>query len=231
VIDFRRYWWIFRSESRDALSHRQYKGAQVATISRLRKREGRQTGGSASAGASRASAGTASSHKNRLYTLVLSFLSKGCGEAADILAAQLRISGNEQLHLPGQHRARLLCASQCSLPKSVKAASQGRRRCHRRSVPKPLRKLECSCSTMCITAVDSTTRQLTNLCATADRQERSAHSSSPESGCRMHTWWVRQDAHLVGQTGWAGQMETVLVQTELSVASGMASILSGGWDI
>ena len=52
VIDFRRYWWIFRSESRDALSHRQYKGAQVATISRLRKREGRQTGGSASAGAS-----------------------------------------------------------------------------------------------------------------------------------------------------------------------------------
>ena len=42
VIDFRRYWWIFRSESRDALSHRQYKGAQVATISRLRKREGRQ---------------------------------------------------------------------------------------------------------------------------------------------------------------------------------------------
>jgi hypothetical protein len=35
----------------------------------------------------------------------------------------------------------------------------------------------------------------------------------------------------VGQTGWAGQMETVLVQTELSVASGMASILSGGWDI
>ena len=76
VIDFRRYWWIFRSESRDALPHRQYKGAQVATISRLRKREGRQTiqtGGSAGAGASRASAGTASSHKNRLYTLVLSF--------------------------------------------------------------------------------------------------------------------------------------------------------------
>ena len=132
MIDFRRYWWIFRSESRDALSHRQYKGAQVATISRLRKREGRQTIGSASAGASRASAGTASSHKNRLYTLVLSFLSKGCGEAADILAAQLRISGNEQLHLLGQHRARLLCASQCSLPKSVKAASQRRRRCHRR---------------------------------------------------------------------------------------------------
>ena len=138
---------------------------------------------------------------------MLSFLSKGCGEAADILAAQLRISGNEQLHLPGQHRARLLCASQCSLPKSVKAASQGRRRCHRRSVPKPLRKLECSCSTMCITAVDSTTRQLTNLCATADRQERSAHSSSPENqaaGCtlggsdRMHTWWVRQ----VGQDRW-----------------------------
>ena len=39
MIDFRRYWWIFRS---DALSHRQYKGAQVTTISRLRKREGRQ---------------------------------------------------------------------------------------------------------------------------------------------------------------------------------------------
>ena len=39
--------------------------------------------------------------------MVLSFLSKGCGEAADILAAQLRISGNEQLHLPEQHRARL----------------------------------------------------------------------------------------------------------------------------
>ena len=42
VIDFRRYWWIFRSESRDALSHKQYKGAQVTTISRLRKREGIQ---------------------------------------------------------------------------------------------------------------------------------------------------------------------------------------------
>ena len=42
VIDFRRYWWIFRSESRDALSHRQYKGAQVTSISRLRKREGIQ---------------------------------------------------------------------------------------------------------------------------------------------------------------------------------------------
>ena len=86
----------------------------MATISRLRKREGRQTGGSASAGASRASAGTASSHKNRLYTLVLSFLSKGCGEAADILAAQLRTSGNEQRHLHEQHCARLKCASQCS---------------------------------------------------------------------------------------------------------------------
>ena len=42
VIDFGRYWWIFRSESRDALSHRQYKGAQVTSISRLRKREGIQ---------------------------------------------------------------------------------------------------------------------------------------------------------------------------------------------
>ena len=37
---------------------------------------------------------------------MLSFLSKGRGVAADILAAQLRISGNEQLHLPEQHRAR-----------------------------------------------------------------------------------------------------------------------------
>ena len=32
---------IFRSESRDALSHN-IKGAQVTTISRLRKREGKQ---------------------------------------------------------------------------------------------------------------------------------------------------------------------------------------------
>ena len=77
---------------------------------------------------------------------------------------------------------------------------------------------------MCITAVDSTTRQLTtNLCAIADRQ-----SDQPTVAAQK----IRlQDAHLVGQTGWAGQMETVLVQTELSVASGMASILSGGWDI
>ena len=41
-----------------------------------------------------------------LHKCMLSF-SKGCGEAADILAAQLRISGNEQLHLPEQHCARL----------------------------------------------------------------------------------------------------------------------------
>jgi hypothetical protein len=42
----------------------------------------------------------------------------------------------------------------------------------------------------------------------------------------------QQDAQVMSHTGWAGQMETgVLVQTELFVASGMASILSGGWDI
>ena len=41
-----------------------------------------------------------------------------------------------------------------------------------------------------------------------------------------------QDAQVMSHTDWTGQMETdVLVQTELSVASGMASLLSGGWDI
>jgi hypothetical protein len=134
AIDLGRYWWIFRSESRDALSHIQYKAPQVTSISRLRKREGIHE--ALSVLDCLASAGTASTQE--LYRgaassqVVPSFLSNGRGEAADILAAQLRISGNEQLHLPGQHRARLLCASQCSLPKSVKAASQRRRRCHRR---------------------------------------------------------------------------------------------------
>jgi hypothetical protein len=137
--------------------------------------------------------------------LVLSFLSKGCGEAADILAAQLRISGNEQLHLPGQHRARLLCASQCSLPKSVKAASQGRRRCHRRSVPKPLSLsvlARLCASPPLIPRHGSLPTCVLLLIGKSDQPTVAAQNQA--AGCtlggsdRMHTWWVRQ----VGQDRW-----------------------------
>ena len=80
---------------------------------------------------------------------------------------------------------------------------------------------------MCITAVDSTTRQLTtDLCATADWQTATAISRQWQQKIRL------QAAHLVGQTEFGGtDGASSCTVTGFSVAGGSASILSGGGDI